>query len=163
MESGQFWIFACPSNIKIDKKVHHVKCECFILGKFQTCRHPALGSSPMIHFADDFVVGRLDRRTWLIVEDLKPSHFYFFRVQALNEAGITGEFVGTRVKTACKLGKCDLSASFPGFLGLMKSFHETCLSSLRWVLQNGLVGVILWPQRPGKKKSRGLKRSSGFW
>ena len=86
------------------------------------------------------------------MEDLKPSHLYFFRVQALNEAGITGEFVGTRVKTACKLGNCDLSASFPGFLGLMKSFHETCLSSFRWVLQNGLVGVILWPQRPGKNQ-----------
>ena len=79
--------------------------------------------------ADDFGVGRLDRRTWLVVEDLKPSHLYFFRVQALNEAGIPGEFVGTRVKTACKLGNCDFSASFPGFFGLMKAFHETCLLS----------------------------------
>ena len=26
------------------------------------------------------------RRTWLVVNDLKPSHLYFFRVQALNEA-----------------------------------------------------------------------------
>ena len=29
----------------------------------------------------------ISRRTWLVVNDLKPSHLYFFRVQALNQAG----------------------------------------------------------------------------
>ncbi|CAJ1339124.1 unnamed protein product [Effrenium voratum] len=32
----------------------------------------------------------LHRRTFLVVTDLKPSHLYFFRVQALNEVGASG-------------------------------------------------------------------------
>lgn len=35
----------------------------------------------------DETITSLHRRTWLVVNDLKPSHLYFFRVQALNEVG----------------------------------------------------------------------------
>eukprot|EP00438_Fugacium_kawagutii_P030225 Skav219518 [mRNA] locus=scaffold30:105669:110911:+ [translate_table: standard] len=35
----------------------------------------------------DETITSLHRRTWLVVTDLKPSHLYFFRVQAMNEVG----------------------------------------------------------------------------
>ena len=49
----------------------------------------------------DDTITSLHRRTWLIVEDLKPSHLYFFRVQALNEVG-SSEWTGWSDPVATK-------------------------------------------------------------
>ena len=160
VESGQFWIFACPSNISIDKKVHHVKCECFILGSLRHvdtrlwvyhrwfCRWFCRWQTGQANLVNR---GRSETKSSLLLQSTSFE-------RGRNYWQICGN-KGENCMQTRKLRSFSIVSRFFGS-------HEIISRDMSFLPQVGSSEWTGWSDpvaTKARQKSRGLKRSSGFW